>query len=221
MVEGFYEELLKTLESLQVYGYLGAFLISILGNIVPFFPVPYLMFVFLMAQKFDPLILGIVAGVGGAIGKLTSYGLGRAGRKLLREKTRKKMTALGMMVGKYGMLAVFLFALTPLPDDVIYVPMGLTKFSLARFMLANALGKIVLTWMIAYGGRAYFQTAEFFLGEGANLTVVLAAVIAMIIITVVLLKIDWEIVLKSAEKRGFRGVLEGILESMKPNKKGE
>jgi len=204
--------------ALQAYGYVGAFLIAVLGSVVPFLPVPYLIPVVLMAERLDPLILGVAAGVGGAVGKLTSYALGRVGRKLLRERDRRKMTALGKMVGKYGMLAVFLFALTPLPDDIIYVPIGLTRFSLARFMFANALGKIALSWIVAYGGRAYFDVAKIFLGKEGDPIAVLAALGAMAVITVILLKIDWEKVLKSAEERGFRGAIESIVDAIKPNK---
>ena len=217
MSDNFYQNLFN---ALQAYGYLGAFLISVLGSIVPFLPVPYLIPVVLMADRLDPLLLGVAAGVGGAVGKITSYVLGRVGRKLLPERDREKMSTLGRLVGKYGMLAIFLFALTPLPDDVIYVPIGLTKFSLTKFMIANALGKIVLSWIVAYGGKAYFNIAKLFLGEGGDPIAVAAALIAMILITIILLKIDWEDVVRLAEKRGFRGALEGMINSfVKKDKK--
>jgi len=112
--------------ALQSYGYLGAFMISVLGSLVPFLPVPYLIPIVLMAKILDPLILGVAAGVGGALGKITSYLLGRFGRRFLSEKRRRRMSILGRAVEKYGVAAVFLFALTPLPDDVIYIPVGLT-----------------------------------------------------------------------------------------------
>ncbi len=205
-------------QALQIYGYIGAFMISVLGSLIPFLPVPYLIPVVLMAEQLDPFILGVAAGIGGALGKLTSYGLGRAGRRLLGEEKRRRMTALGKLIRRYGMLAVFLFALTPLPDDVIYVPIGLANFSITRFMIANALGKIVLSWIVAYSGKIYFDYARIFLGEEGSPIAVAAALIAMIIITVILLKIDWELVLKLAEERGVRGVIDGIVKSFRPRK---
>ncbi len=205
-------------QALQIYGYIGAFMISVLGSLIPFLPVPYLIPVVLMAEQLDPLILGIAAGVGGAIGKLTSYGLGRAGRRLLGEEKRRRMAALGKLIRRYGMLAVFLFALTPLPDDVIYVPIGLANFSIARFMIANTLGKIVLSWIVAYSGKIYFDYARLFLGEEGSPIAVAAALIAMIVITVFLLKIDWELVLKLAEEKGVRGVIEGVVKSFRPER---
>jgi len=215
MAEGVYESLFK---SLQAYGYLGAFMIALVGSLVPFLPVPYLLPIVLMSKTLDPLLLGVLAGVGGAIGKLTSYGLGRFSRRLLSEERRKKMTYLGNAIGKYGALAVFLFALTPLPDDVVYIPVGLTGLNLAKFMIANMLGKIVLSWIVAYTGRLYFDIAELVLGREGGFEAVLAAIIAMVIITIILLKIDWEEVVKSARENGLTHALKVMFESILPTK---
>ena len=211
MNESFYQGIF---EALQAYGYVGAFLISVLGSLIPFLPVPYLIPIVLMSKTLDPLLLGILAGIGGAIGKLTSYGLGRFGRRLLKEERRRKMTILGRAIGKYGALAVFLFALTPLPDDIIYIPIGLAGFDLIKFMFANALGKIILSWIVAYGGRLYFDLAGIFLGQGGGLTATFIALTAMIIITVLLLRIDWEEVMKSAERSGFMAAIKSMINSM-------
>jgi len=211
MNESFYQGIF---EALQAYGYVGAFLISVLGSLIPFLPVPYLIPIVLMSKTLDPLLLGILAGIGGAIGKLTSYGLGRFGRRLLKEERRRKMTILGKAIGKYGALAVFLFALTPLPDDIIYIPIGLAGFDLIKFMFANALGKIILSWIVAYGGRLYFDLAGIFLGQGGGLTATLIALTAMIIITILLLRIDWEEVMKSAERSGFMAAMKSMINSM-------
>ena len=185
-----------------------------MGSLIPFLPVPYLIPIVLMSKTLDPLLLGILAGIGGAIGKLTSYGLGRFGRRLLKEERRRKMTILGRAIGKYGALAVFLFALTPLPDDIIYIPIGLAGFDLIKFMFANALGKIILSWIVAYGGRLYFDLAGIFLGQGGGLTATFIALIAMIIITILLLRIDWEEVMKSAERSGFMAAIKSMINSM-------
>ncbi|MCD6591594.1 MAG: VTT domain-containing protein [Thaumarchaeota archaeon] len=187
---------------LQAYGYLGAFIISVLGSVIPFLPVPYLIPIVLMARILDPFILGIVSGAGGALGKITSYLLGRFGRRFLSEERRKKTAILGEAIKRYGMIAVFLFALTPLPDDVIYIPVGLTGLSILRFMIANMLGKIVLSWIVAYAGRLYFDLASLFLGEGGGLEAVIIAMAAMIAITILLLRVDWEEVIKIAREKG-------------------
>lgn len=197
--------------ALQAHGYLGALLIAVLGSLVPFLPAPYLIPIVLMSRVLDPLLLGIAAGVGGALGKLTSYFLGRFGRRLLSEERRRKIAVLGKAIEKYGMLAVFLFALTPLPDDVIYIPVGLTGLSIAKFMIANMLGKIVLSWMVAYAGRFYFDLATLFLGESNGLIVTILAIAAMVAIKVVMLRVDWEEVIEAGRKNGFWAAFKAML----------
>jgi len=211
MNEDLYSLLFGTLQS---YGYLGAFLIAVFGSVIPFLPVPYLAPIVLMSGTLDPFFLGIIAGIGGALGKLTSYALGRFGRKLLTEERRERMNALGKAIGKYGAFAVFLFALTPLPDDIIYIPVGLTGFNLAKFMIANALGKIVLSWIVAYMGRFYFDVAVLFLGGEGGVVAVVGAIIAMAIITIVLLRINWEKVIEAAKKGGVRGAVKAMIDSV-------
>lgn len=200
--------------ALQAYGYLGAFTISVLGSLIPFLPVPYLIPIVLMARILDPLVLGVVAGIGGALGKITSYLLGRFSRKFLSEERRKSMSLLGKAIEKYGVAAVFLFALTPLPDDVIYIPVGLTGLSLTKFMLANMLGKIILSWIVAYAGRLYFDLVTLFLGESGGIEAVIVAMTAMIVITMLLLRVNWEQVVEAGRKGGVGAAFKEMMKSI-------
>lgn len=202
--------------ALQSYGYLGAFMISVLGSLVPFLPVPYLIPIVLMAKILDPLILGVAAGVGGALGKITSYLLGRFGRRFLSEERRRRMSILGRAVEKYGVAAVFLFALTPLPDDVIYIPVGLTGLSAIKFMIANMMGKIILSWIVAYVGRLYFDLAELFLGEEGGIEATVLAIVAMVLVTALLLVVDWERVIEAWRRRGFWAAFREAFSSLTP-----
>jgi len=191
------------------YGYLGVFAASILGSIIPFIPLPYLFVVVLLSDMLDPLMLGIAAGVGGSLGKITSYALGRSGYKLFKPETKRRMDALRSLIGKYGDLGVFIFALTPLPDDVYLIPIGMMRFTFWRFLLANTAGKILLAVFVAYLGRIYFDLASVFLGE-AQFTAVAAAIAVMIAVTIVLLRVDWELALQIVKKQGWRGVLSNL-----------
>ena len=58
------------------YGYLGVFVASLAGSVIPFLPVPYLLIIVLLSGRLDPVLLGVVADVGGAAGKTPSYLLG-------------------------------------------------------------------------------------------------------------------------------------------------
>src|SRR5207247_1993930 len=71
---------------------LGIFVTSIIGNVIPFFPVPYLLFVVFVASTDTGLSLipvATIAALGASVGKFTSYTLGYgAGRAFSGSKTK-------------------------------------------------------------------------------------------------------------------------------------
>lgn len=185
------------------------FVVSLLGSVLPFVPIPYLFVVVLLSDTVDPLLLGIVSGLGGSLGKITSYALGRMGYRFLGETRQRRMDALREIIGKYGVIGVFVFALTPLPDDVYIIPAGMVRLNFWRFLIANTLGKIILATLVAVLGRTYFEYARILLGESTWITTGLA-VLAMVIITVILLRTDWETMLQTLKKSGWKGVLQNL-----------
>ena len=191
------------------YGYLGVFLASLLGSLVPFLPVPYLIVVILLSGTLDPLTLGIVAGVGGALGKTTSYLLGRSGYVASGEKTKRNLRLLGSFVGKYGDLGVFVFAVTPLPDDLYLVPLGMIRFPYWRLLAVNTAGKILLSTAVALFGRQYFQVASLYLGVN-ELTSTVVLVLLTLAVTVLLAKSDWELAYGTYKEGGVALVVKRL-----------
>src|SRR6267378_6831872 len=86
---------------------LVVFLVSIIGNMIPFFPVPYLLFVITIASGFPGLGLFQIAGVsalGASIGKFVSYGLGYGARRAL-SGSRAKVRLIQKTSGRQLVLA--------------------------------------------------------------------------------------------------------------------
>ncbi|QQG48121.1 MAG: VTT domain-containing protein [archaeon] len=192
------------------YGYLGVFLASLAGSVIPFLPVPYLIVVILLSGTLDPFALGVVAGIGGALGKATSYFLGRSGYLISGKGTQKNLEFLGRFIGRYGDLGVFLFAVTPLPDDIYLVPLGMVKFPFWRFMAVNTLGKVILSVAVAYFGQAYFQLAGSTLGP-SSLGPTILVIVLTVVVTVLLARADWELAYRKYKSGGLREVLLGTL----------
>ncbi len=188
------------------YGYLGVFLASLLGSLVPFLPVPYLIVVVLLSGTLDPLTLGLVAGVGGALGKTTSYLLGRSGYMMSGERTKKNLRFLGGFVRRYGALGVFVFAVTPLPDDLYLVPLGMLRYPFWRLMAVNTAGKVILSTALAYFGRQYFQLAQLYLGTDELVSALIILVVTLAF-TVLLARVDWEAAHGIYKEQGITGVL--------------
>ena len=187
------------------YGYSGIFLISVLGSAIPFVPLPYLAIVVLMSGTLNPLLLGVVAGVGAALGKVTSYALGRLGYLAAGDNTKSNLNAIQGVLARYGMWGVFIFAVTPLPDDVYVIPMGIARLPFWRFFVADLAGKILLSVLVAYFGRAYFSAAEVFYGA-ESLPVLIVAVVGTAALSVLIARSDWTLAIETFRAGGLRGV---------------
>lgn len=196
------------------YGYFGVFAASLVGSVIPFVPVPYLFVVVLLSGRLDPLMLGVAAGFGGALGKTTSYLLGRWGYSIAGSGTRRNLEFLGKFVGRYGDLGVFVFAVTPLPDDIYMIPIGMLRFPFWRFIIANTLGKVVLSTAVAYFGYAFLHAAGLYAGAD-SLTSVAALIILTIAVTFLLARADWEIAYRRYKSDGIPGVISGIREILR------
>jgi len=203
------------IDTLLGLGYVGIFLISLIASSIPFLPLPYLIIIVISASKYDLwglILLSAIAGLGGSIGKLTTYFLGRGANLALNTEKRKQLEIFRKMSRKYGMIAIFLFALTPLPDDVLYFPIGVGKFDFKRFFIANLAGKVTLSVIVGLISKAYYNIASIYVGESLNLTVSIIAIIAAILLTIILLLINWTKVYEITQKEGICGLLRNIRE---------
>jgi len=177
---------------LMSYGYVGVFMISFLGNLLVFVPIPYLFLIFLMGSfPLNPLLVGVVGGFGATIGKTVIYLIGAAGRKFLSSERRNKLDYAKPLLGKYGALAIFFFALSPLPDDIIYVPMGIMRYNLISFFISCLLGKIILTMIIALGGDLS-KTAIHYFAEEYGFIGIFLTVLFIVVSVYITLRLDWE-----------------------------
>lgn len=212
------EDLLKQLvEWLQnfsmQYSYLGVFLISLLGSMSIFFPIPYTVVLFTLGsiETFNPILVALASSLGAAIGEFSGYLLGLGGRKIVSEKGRRNVEFLLKIFGRYGALTIFIFALTPLPDDLLFIPLGVMRYGFLRAFIPAFLGKLCMSLIIVYSGRFMVGIIRDIFGIESDWTsAIIGTVIALILLTVVFIlmfKVDWEkTVEKYAQKtRGGRG----------------
>lgn len=143
--------LANRIEELQGLGYLGAFLIMLLGNATVILPVPGLVFVIAMGSTLNPWLLGLAAGPGAALGELTGYLAGYGGATPL-EHTDLYQRFNGWM-DRFGPLAIFGLSVVPNPFfDMAGLLAGASHMPLWQFMLAAGLGKIVQATVLAWAG---------------------------------------------------------------------
>jgi membrane protein YqaA with SNARE-associated domain len=180
------------------YGYFGIFLISMLGAMSVFVPIPYTVVIFTLGslQTFDPLWIAVAAGAGAAIGEFSGYLIGFGGRRIIGEKYKKKMDFLMKIFKKFGPITIFVFALTPLPDDLLFIPLGVMRYSVLRAFVPALLGKFVSNLIIAYSGRFSVDIIKYVFGvEGEGMTALIGIILAlvlMVIVFIIMFKVDWE-----------------------------
>jgi len=155
--------------------YLGVGVISIFGNFVMFIPVLYavvLMFVAVM-PGINVFFLGLAAGIGASIGQIASWFVGRATREVAGDKLEKQLRKTQRWVERgLAPIMIFIFAATPLPDEVLLIMIGLIGYSLGKTLIYCFIGKIVLTLSISVVANLFSTTAigEWFLETLFGLT---------------------------------------------------
>jgi membrane protein YqaA with SNARE-associated domain len=173
------------------FGYLGVFVISFIGSVSVVFPVPYTIIIPFLGTILDPFFVAVSGGLGSALGEFSGYVLGYTGRAVVSEERRRKMEFMVKLFDKYGPVSIFLFALTPLPDDLLFIPLGIMHYPFLRAFIPALLGKMLMTFVLAYVGQQYFDLIEALFG-GSGLIGIIISVVLLIVIIVAMIKIDWE-----------------------------
>lgn len=190
------QDLLRSwLEGIAVqYQFLGVFFVSFLGSVSIIFPVPYTLIILGLGISglVDPLTLTVAGGLGSAVGEFSGYALGYFGARLISEERRRKMEFFVKIFDKFGPVAVFLFALTPLPDDLIFIPLGILRFKFWKAFIPCLAGKLLMCFLLAYFGKLFGNFLVSILGEENFWIGMTITTIPLIIILIILLKVDWE-----------------------------
>jgi membrane-associated protein len=143
------------LEFVQVWGYLGLFVVEAISAGTIIFPAPAFAINFILGGTpgFNPWLVGIVAGAGSTLGEVTGYGLGRGSRGLVEKRYGKWLARAREWMERHGdFLIIVLFAATPLPHDVVGMLSGAVRYPFRRFLLATLMGKIIAGLALAWAG---------------------------------------------------------------------
>jgi membrane protein YqaA with SNARE-associated domain len=173
------------------FGYLGVFIISFIGSVSVVFPIPYTIVIYILGSFLDPIFVAISGGLGSALGEFSGYALGYYGGSGVSEERRRKMGYMIKLFDRYGPAAIFLFALTPLPDDLLFIPLGVIRYPFWKAFIPALLGKALMTFIVAYSGQQSIKIIRTLFGESGLLGLVVTTVLLTLII-VVMIKIDWE-----------------------------
>ncbi len=183
-------------------GYLGLVLVNFFGSLIPFIPLPGFIFLASMSvgDQFDLHLLAILSALSATAAKQIIFYVSYEGRRIISEKTRKRMRPFERLVKRYGAAAAFVAAATPIPDDLIYVPLGLAKYNPKRFLLATLTGKLVLSYSVVFiSHHLGMSLVQPYLENITDVSTIYVGIIIfgvmMTVVVVLLLRLNWEKIL--------------------------
>ncbi len=142
-------------DSLGQLGLVGVFIAALLSHLTVVARDMFIPLFLPLASVYHPIILGTAAGTGGAIGEVTTYFLGWGVAESLEEMSDAE-DRIARWINKYGLWAVLLVALTPLPDTPIVILAGSRKLPFGKLLLVEIIGKSALYSVAAVmGGLVY------------------------------------------------------------------
>ena len=139
------------IDNLERFGYLGAFLISVVLNATLVLPAGnFLVLAALGATLPSATLVGLVGGLGAAIGESTGYFAGYSGRAIIDNRNMYNRTE-GWMK-RWGFWALFGLSAAPLFFDLAGIAAGACRYKFWKFFLACWLGRSILYVAIAWAG---------------------------------------------------------------------
>lgn len=148
---------------LAALGYGGILIVSLLSSATIILPAPSLLLVFAMGSALPPLLVGPAAGIGEALGEMTGYAAGFAGRAAIEEE--QTYERLKRWMERHGGITILVLSAIPNPlFDLAGIAAGSLRYPLWRFFLVCWLGKTIKTTLVALAGAWSLDIIKPFLG---------------------------------------------------------
>ncbi len=145
------------LEDLHTIGYAGVFLANVVGSGSFILPVPGIAAAVLGATLWNPFLVALAGGTGSTVGEIAAYlaGVGSSGavRRIIGRNRWyiRWYPRLSGWIETRGMITIFIFAAVPNPFfDIAGFAAGSMRYSLAKFLLACWLGKMIKYAAVSY-----------------------------------------------------------------------
>jgi membrane protein YqaA with SNARE-associated domain len=150
-------------EALGRLGLLGVFVAAMLSHLTVVARDMFVPLFLPLASVYHPILLGSAAGTGAAVGEVTTYFLGWGVAESMESMTGAE-DKIAEWIKRYGLWAVLLVALTPLPDTPIVILAGSRKLPFRRLLAVEVLGKSALYSVGAVVGGLVYGGLESSLG---------------------------------------------------------
>ena len=141
------------LSALEGLGYPGVTLVMFFSSSTVFLPAPGWAAVMAAGVAWNPLLVGLFAGLGSSLGELTGYLVGVSGRNALAPQEGRRWRRLERWMERYGFATILVLASIPNPVfDIVGVVAGSLRYSPRRLWVACIIGNTVKYTLLAFVG---------------------------------------------------------------------
>jgi len=143
-------------ERIASWGYLGLFFLNVLSGATLILAGPGQLATLVAGSHFNPLLVGLVGGLGTSLGETTGYGLGLSAQAAASDAWRLRLERfkaswLYRLFLRRPTGVLFLVALIPNPVfDILSLAAGAMRFPFLRYFLPVLIGKTARFIFIAY-----------------------------------------------------------------------
>ncbi len=183
-----HEIFIKMNEIFQSMGVEGLALNSFIESFFLVPPPDFLLIAMDISNPAKALFYALVCTIASAFGGMIGYAIGYWGGRpafnwLFRNNGKEKFEAVEKLYNKYGTIAVFFSAFTPIPYKVFTIASGILNMNFIKFMLASFFGRglrfFIVSIVLMLFGEAIKKYIEL---------VIIAVTLIIIIFFVVLYK---------------------------------
>jgi membrane protein DedA with SNARE-associated domain len=189
----------------EYFGYTGVFFMSFIIGILFFIPIPYfpVPLIASLNENLNPHLIALSGCVGAVSSKMIIFYLSYSGRNFVINRSKGKISSLQVLLSKYGWIGAFFAAVTPISGSLIYITLGLSRYSPWKFASAIFAGELLyneaIIWIGILLGRPAIEqiisAAAGTLGFQSIIIWIIVSCTSVAIAVYLLFRIDWNRIL--------------------------
>ncbi len=186
--------------------YLAIFLLTFISAVLIIVPIPYfpILMTAVLVTDLDPNLIVLFGALGAVSAKSIVYMISYYGTNignLKRNFNSEDYPETYRILRKYGGLTIFLAGITPIPDNIIFIPFGMYRYNPLKFILITFFSKMLLNVIVVWGtiiiGKPIIGNfSEMSLDINTLIVAVIISIVVFSILFVFFLKIKWAVFLE-------------------------
>ncbi|WP_196817432.1 VTT domain-containing protein [Candidatus Nitrosocosmicus oleophilus] len=186
--------------------YLAIFLLTFISAVLIIVPIPYfpILMTAVLVTDLDPNLIVLFGALGAVSAKSIIYMISYYGTNignLKRNFNSEDYPETYRILRKYGGLTIFLAGITPIPDNIIFIPFGMYRYNPLKFILITFSSKMLLNVIVVWGtiiiGKPIIGNfSEMSLDINTLIAAVIISLVLFTILFIFFLKIKWAVFLE-------------------------